>query len=54
MRTIEEALKKGARVKRCVLYYADLNGVSCGLESEARYEYLYNWRKKPKKRRKKK
>lgn len=54
MQTIKEAKRKGCKIQRMCIYYAITpNGMCINLPFEARYEYLYQWRKYPKKRKKK-
>lgn len=53
MKTIKEAQAKGFRVYRQVRYYATKDEMTYELMPEAKYEYVYNWRKYPGKKKKK-
>jgi len=54
IRTLKDAIKFKARIRRLVMYQAEVDGIVYHLIPEAHYEYLYSWRKMPKKRKKKK
>lgn len=48
---IKDAKKRGLRVYRQVTYFATTDdGMTYQLPAEAHYEYLYQWRKYPKKK----
>jgi hypothetical protein len=51
--TLEEAEKRGAKIRRLVIYLAEIDGVVYDLPAEAHFEYKYSWRKFPKRRKRK-